>query len=159
MDRGGWWATVHRVAKSCTWLIRLSTHALMDIEFFLFFSIINNLLWICLCKSLVHISIHFCWFIPRGGSARSQDVCQFSFSGRTKQFSKWLLSSHSPQQCVRFPDAPQTLHLCFLSPFHFSRSYWDVVTSHRPFKNYFWLLWVFVAACRLLSSCGEWGLL
>ena len=24
---------------------------------------------------------------------------------------------------------------------------------------YFWLRWVFVAACRLFSSCGEWGLL
>ena len=23
----------------------------------------------------------------------------------------------------------------------------------------FWLRWVFVAACRLFSSCGEWGLL
>ena len=27
MDRGAWWATVHRVAKSQTWLKRLSTHA------------------------------------------------------------------------------------------------------------------------------------
>ena len=26
-DRGAWWATVHRVAKSRTWLKRLSTHA------------------------------------------------------------------------------------------------------------------------------------
>ena len=24
---------------------------------------------------------------------------------------------------------------------------------------YFWLHWVFVAACGLFSSCGEWGLL
>ena len=24
---------------------------------------------------------------------------------------------------------------------------------------YFWLCWVFVAACRLFSSCGEQGLL
>jgi len=28
MDRGAWWATVHRVAKSWTQLKRLSTHAL-----------------------------------------------------------------------------------------------------------------------------------
>ena len=27
MDRGAWWATVHRVAKSRTRLKRLSTHA------------------------------------------------------------------------------------------------------------------------------------
>ena len=27
MDKGVWWATVHRVAKSRTWLKRLSTHA------------------------------------------------------------------------------------------------------------------------------------
>ena len=27
MDRGAWWATVHRVAKSWTWLKRLSMHA------------------------------------------------------------------------------------------------------------------------------------
>ena len=27
MDRGAWWATVHRVAKSQIWLKRLSTHA------------------------------------------------------------------------------------------------------------------------------------
>ena len=27
MDRGAWWATVHRIAKSQTWLKRLSTHA------------------------------------------------------------------------------------------------------------------------------------
>ena len=27
MDRGAWWATVHRVTKSQTWLKRLSTHA------------------------------------------------------------------------------------------------------------------------------------
>ena len=27
MDRGAWWATVHRVAKSWTWLKWLSTHA------------------------------------------------------------------------------------------------------------------------------------
>ena len=27
MDRGAWWITVHRVAKSQTWLKRLSTHA------------------------------------------------------------------------------------------------------------------------------------
>ena len=26
MDRGAWWATVHSVAKSWTWLTRLSTH-------------------------------------------------------------------------------------------------------------------------------------
>ena len=26
MDRGAWWATVHRVAKSQTWLKQLSTH-------------------------------------------------------------------------------------------------------------------------------------
>ena len=26
MDRGAWWATVHRVVKSQTWLKRLSTH-------------------------------------------------------------------------------------------------------------------------------------
>ena len=26
MDRGAWWATVHRVAKSQTWLKRLGTH-------------------------------------------------------------------------------------------------------------------------------------
>ena len=26
MDRGAWWATVHRVAKSQSWLKRLSTH-------------------------------------------------------------------------------------------------------------------------------------
>ena len=24
---------------------------------------------------------------------------------------------------------------------------------------YFWLQWVFIAACGLFSSCGEWGLL
>ena len=24
---------------------------------------------------------------------------------------------------------------------------------------YLWLHWVFIAACRLFSSCGEWGLL
>ena len=24
--------------------------------------------------------------------------------------------------------------------------------------NYFWLRWVFIAAHRLFSSCGEWGL-
>jgi len=29
MDRGAWWATVHRVSKTQTWLKRLSTH--MDI--------------------------------------------------------------------------------------------------------------------------------
>ena len=28
MDRGDWWATVHRVAKSRTWLTLLSTHTL-----------------------------------------------------------------------------------------------------------------------------------
>ena len=28
MDRGAWWATVHRVAQSQTWLKRLSSHAL-----------------------------------------------------------------------------------------------------------------------------------
>ena len=27
MDRGAWWATVHRIAQSWTWLKRLSTHA------------------------------------------------------------------------------------------------------------------------------------
>ena len=27
MDRGAWWATVHKVTKSQTWLKRLSTHA------------------------------------------------------------------------------------------------------------------------------------
>ena len=27
MDRGAWWATVHRVAKSQTWLKQLRTHA------------------------------------------------------------------------------------------------------------------------------------
>ena len=27
MDRGAWWATVHRVAKNQTWLKRLSMHA------------------------------------------------------------------------------------------------------------------------------------
>ena len=26
MDREAWWATVHRVTKTCTWLKRLSTH-------------------------------------------------------------------------------------------------------------------------------------
>ena len=26
MDRGAWWATVHRVAKSWAWLKRLSMH-------------------------------------------------------------------------------------------------------------------------------------
>ena len=26
LDRGGWWATVHRVAKSQTWLKQLNTH-------------------------------------------------------------------------------------------------------------------------------------
>ena len=108
----------------------------------------------------MHVSTHFCWFIPRGGSARSRDVCQFSFSGWAKQFSKWLLSSHSPQQCVRFPDAPQTLHLGFLSPLHFGHSYWDIIVSHRPFKSYLFLTaLVFVAASRLLSSCGECELL
>ena len=69
-------------------------------------------------------------------------------------------SSHSPQQCVRFPDAPQTLHLGFLSPFHFGHSYWDIIVSHRPFKSYLFLTaLVFVAASRLLSSCGECELL
>ena len=29
MDRGAWWATVHRVAKSWTWLKRLSTYEFM----------------------------------------------------------------------------------------------------------------------------------
>ena len=27
MDRGAWWATVHRVAKNQTWLKQLSMHA------------------------------------------------------------------------------------------------------------------------------------
>ena len=27
MDRGAWWATVHRVTRSWTWLKQLSTHA------------------------------------------------------------------------------------------------------------------------------------
>ena len=26
VDRGAWWATVHRVTKSQTWLMQLSTH-------------------------------------------------------------------------------------------------------------------------------------
>ena len=28
MDKGGWWATVHRVTKSWTWLKRLHTHSI-----------------------------------------------------------------------------------------------------------------------------------
>ena len=36
MDRGAWWATVHRVAKSWTLLERLSTH-IFSLVHFLFF--------------------------------------------------------------------------------------------------------------------------
>ena len=32
MDRGAWWATVHRVTKSQTWLTRLSTHGLVSYQ-------------------------------------------------------------------------------------------------------------------------------
>ena len=32
MDRGGWWATVHRVAKSQTQMKPLSMHAFTDIN-------------------------------------------------------------------------------------------------------------------------------
>ena len=32
MDRGAWWATVHKAAKSWTWLLLLSTHTIMEAE-------------------------------------------------------------------------------------------------------------------------------
>ena len=38
MDRGAWWATVHRVAKSWTWLKRLTMHAY-------FYVFINMWIW------------------------------------------------------------------------------------------------------------------
>ena len=38
MDRGGWWATVHRVTKSLTWLKRLSMHTHTHMN-------IHTLLW------------------------------------------------------------------------------------------------------------------
>ena len=41
MARGAWWATVHEVAKSWTWLMQFSTHTLTK-------SISNNLPWMCI---------------------------------------------------------------------------------------------------------------
>ena len=40
MDRGAWWARVHRATKSQTWLKRLSTHAYTVFVFF--FSIMTS---------------------------------------------------------------------------------------------------------------------
>ena len=32
MDRGAWWATVHKVAESWTWLLWLNTHTIVEAE-------------------------------------------------------------------------------------------------------------------------------
>ena len=47
-DRGAWWAMVHRVTKSQTWLKRLSTRACTAIVGVVFFSIISS--HYCLCN-------------------------------------------------------------------------------------------------------------
>ena len=39
MDRGDWWATVHRVAKNWTQLKQLSTHRILVDEMSLFFNL------------------------------------------------------------------------------------------------------------------------
>ena len=41
LDRGTWWATVHRVTKSRTWLKWLGTYILLNIQYYLQ-SVINN---------------------------------------------------------------------------------------------------------------------
>ena len=54
VDRGAWWATVHRVTKSQTWLKRLSTHAHFNRK-----AINDWIINLIICLLSVPNSLHF----------------------------------------------------------------------------------------------------
>ena len=73
MDGGAWWAAVHRVAQSWTWLKRLSTHTHLLCTHLPFAQMEK---W----KSLQNmISLFFCWMLwPKDGNAKvgcGHDLC------------------------------------------------------------------------------------
>ena len=66
MDTGAWWATVHRVAKSQTWLKRLSTHAHVVINCSEYQTNGAHLFTDSPgppCLTLVYITLNLCWKI------------------------------------------------------------------------------------------------
>ena len=65
MDRGAWWATVHRVAKSQTWLEQLSMHASI-----LLHKLCNNAFIQSPMEKYFRLKIEFIW--------NGKDVCQRS---------------------------------------------------------------------------------
>ena len=79
MDRGAWWATVHGVAKSLTWLSNTDTHK--SILLYLFKKLLSfNILTPCLSsfKFILHNPRYTYRYIldSPGGASGKEPVCQ-----------------------------------------------------------------------------------
>ena len=75
MDRGAWWATVHRIAKSQTWLKQLNTHIyavymsipISQFILLLFFPLVVHtfILYICVSTWFAKINFIVVWLIHK----------------------------------------------------------------------------------------------
>ena len=109
MDRGTWWATVHRVAQSQTWLKRLST-----VQGCFTFGVIIRIMQLwnsCACLLLDMCGIYIGIYL---GVDLSVDTFTFNFSIYDKLFSKRLFQFILHQPFMIVPTAsPLQQHLAF----------------------------------------------
>ena len=61
MDRGAWWATLHRGTKSWTWLKQLRKHSPVILASFIEDTVLSPF---CICSNFVKDQLETCIYIP-----------------------------------------------------------------------------------------------